>query len=282
MIFVSSSCIKNEYISDTVEQLAKAGIKNIELSGGTKYYDSIKEDLLSFKNEYKLNYVCHSYFPPPERDFVVNLASSNDDILDMSLNHYYRCIELLTELDIKTLSIHAGMFIDFTPESLGKKITSDSVYEEEESYKIFIESYNDILSRCRERGIELYLENHVFTKENYDQYNRNILMMTDIDSINCMKQLLDFNLLLDIGHFNVSCSTLGKDFKEDFSKLVSVAEWYHLSDNDGIKDQHKPFLNENSNLISFAREAIRSGKNVTLETIGSIDDIKTSIELLSM
>lgn len=45
MIYVSSSCLKNKYIVETVRQLAEHGIKNIELSGGTEYYDDLENDL---------------------------------------------------------------------------------------------------------------------------------------------------------------------------------------------------------------------------------------------
>jgi hypothetical protein len=34
MIFVSSSCVKNELIKDSVIELVDVGFKNIELSGG--------------------------------------------------------------------------------------------------------------------------------------------------------------------------------------------------------------------------------------------------------
>ena len=39
MIYVSSSCLKNNNITEIICQLADRGIQNIELSGGTDYYD---------------------------------------------------------------------------------------------------------------------------------------------------------------------------------------------------------------------------------------------------
>ena len=46
MIYVSSSCIKANYIHQSVEMLVSFGFKNIELSGGTQYYDGLMKDLL--------------------------------------------------------------------------------------------------------------------------------------------------------------------------------------------------------------------------------------------
>ena len=79
MIYISSSCVKNTKIKDSVEELATNGFKNIELSGGTEYYDNFENDLLELKDKYNLNYRCHNYFPPPKKHFVLNLASPNNE-----------------------------------------------------------------------------------------------------------------------------------------------------------------------------------------------------------
>ena len=45
MIFVSSSCVQNEFIWESVEELALLGFNNIELSGGTSRSDEMLERL---------------------------------------------------------------------------------------------------------------------------------------------------------------------------------------------------------------------------------------------
>ena len=62
MIYVSSTCIKNKLIKDSVESLALAGFTNIELSGGTRYYPDFEKDLLTLQDKYGLNYQLHNYF----------------------------------------------------------------------------------------------------------------------------------------------------------------------------------------------------------------------------
>ena len=55
MIFVSTGCVKAKKIKDAISQLAKAGFKNIELSGGTKYYTDYENDLLDDEQEQEYN-----------------------------------------------------------------------------------------------------------------------------------------------------------------------------------------------------------------------------------
>ena len=110
MIFVSSSCVKNKKIKDSVEELAKAGFKNIELSGGTVFYENFENDLLELKEKYSLNYRCHNYFPPPKKSFVLNLASLSDDTFQMSFDHLEKVVALSNRLKADKFAFHAGFF----------------------------------------------------------------------------------------------------------------------------------------------------------------------------
>lgn len=51
MIYISSSCVKNKTIKESVQELVDSGFKNIELSGGTEYYDGFEDDLLKLKKK---------------------------------------------------------------------------------------------------------------------------------------------------------------------------------------------------------------------------------------
>ena len=61
MIYVSSACVKVRKIKDSVLALAEIGFRNIELSGGTKYYPEIERDLMYLQDKYELNYQVHNY-----------------------------------------------------------------------------------------------------------------------------------------------------------------------------------------------------------------------------
>ena len=98
MIYISSSCVKHIKIKDAVQDLVNNGFKNIELSGGTEYYNGFEDDLLELKNKYNLNYICHNYFPPPKEHFVLNLASLDDEIYNKTFEHLKNAIELSKKL----------------------------------------------------------------------------------------------------------------------------------------------------------------------------------------
>lgn len=279
MIYVSSACLKNDKIFDTISELAENGIYNIELSGGTRYYENIEKDLIYLKEKYRLNYACHSYFPPPIAEFVVNLASGDIEIYNRSLNHYLKCVDMLERVGISTLSIHAGFLFETNPDSLGGKIIPKIMYGDE-AIERFVDAYHILQYKCKMKNITLYLENNVLSRENLTSFaGKNLLMMTDSCNILKLLDLMDFNLLLDLAHLNVSCKALGLDFEKERSILLPYARWFHISENDGFFDQHKPIV-ENSIMCHAARAALQTGYNITLETKGSVCEILKSIEMV--
>ena len=280
MIYVSSACIKNQKIRETVIDLANKGIRSIELSGGTVYYQELESDLNSLKEMYDLKYVCHAYFPPPKEDFVVNLASCNDKIYKRSIRHYEECIEFMKRIQCKVLSIHAGFLVEINADEIGKKINTRIVYREQEAYDRFCNAYRHIENICKKNGIEFYLENNVLSDENYKSFGmNNYMMMTDYDSIMKMKKQMEFNLLLDLGHLHVSTRSLGLNFSEQCKKLKEHVKWLHLSQNNGIVDEHKPLIKDSEILIEYEKMK-HEDINITLETVGSIDEIIESMNLL--
>lgn len=280
MIYISTSCFKKKTIGQIIKEYAENGIKNIELSGGTEYYEDMEADLQKYKKMYGLKYACHAYFPPPKEDFVVNLASCNDKIYKKSVEHYEKCIEMLARNDIRILSIHAGFLVEITTQTIGRKIVNPIVYEEKEAYDRFCEAYRYIAALCRQNQIDFYLENNVLSSENYKEFhNHNYFMMTDYASIKKMKEKLEFELLLDLGHLFVSSRTLKLSYDEQCEKLKPYIKWLHVSENNGVRDMHQP-LTEKSDITRQARSMGIAHGNITLETKGSIMDIKRSMDIL--
>ena len=100
MIYISTSCIKEKNIIDVLKILVKNNIKNIELSGGTKNFKGLEDQLIRFVDKENINVRIHNYFPPPENDFVINIASLNSEIHDKSINHCLKAIKLAKNLDL--------------------------------------------------------------------------------------------------------------------------------------------------------------------------------------
>lgn len=279
MIYVSSTCVRQHNIADVIRRLAGAGIRNIELSGGTDYYDGIEREIGRLQREYNLRYACHAYFPPPEEPFVVNLASCNDRIYKQSVGHYVNCIEMLKRLHCGVLSIHAGFMVEIGVEEVGNRLNGSIIYDEEKAYDRFCCAYEHIAGLCADSGIALYLENNVLNAENYRQFAfQNHMMMTDYRSIMKMKEQIEFNLLLDLGHLYVSANTLGLDYAKECEKLSAYVKWLHMSENGGILDEHKP-LQRDSAVLSEFRKIYTPCINVTLETVGSMEEILSSVEM---
>lgn len=280
MVYVSSSCIKKNNIAEVVQLLLQNGITNIELSGGTDYYDGIENDLGKLKEAYHLCYACHAYFPPPKVPFVVNLAACNDAIYKSSIAHYDACIDFLKRIECNILSVHAGFLTEIGTDEIGRKLKGATIYDEEEAYARFCYAYEKISNRCKEENIKLYLENNVLSPENYESFGRhNYFMMTDYESIMRMREQIDFNLLLDLGHLYVSTHTLGLDFEKECRQLKGYVRWLHISENDGLHDDHRPLKKDSAILRQFY-QIRHSDLDITLETMGGIEDILKSKELV--
>lgn len=280
MLFVSSSCLNSDSIAEVIEKLAENKIRNIELSGGTTYYDGMENDLKKLKRMYCLQYICHAYFPPPREPFVVNLASCDDRIYQKSIDHYENCIDMLKRIECKVLSIHAGFLVEINTNEIGKTIRGEKIYDENKAYDRFCTAYEHIAGLCSKNKIALFLENNVLSKENYQNFhNKNLMMMTDYGSILKMKKQIDFDLLLDLGHLNVSARTLGLDYTQQCEALRAYAKWIHISDNNGVFDEHKP-IDPGSNILAEFSKLYKPDINVTLETVGDIAEILESKKII--
>ena len=274
MIYVSSSCVRHEKLKDSVEKLAQNGFEHIELSGGTKYYEGYEQNLIKLKNKYDLKYLLHSYFPPSKKNFILNLASLNDEIYQETLEHYEKAILLSRKLDSKKFGLHAGFFMDFNTKEIGGNISLTELYDKDKAIKRFCEGYDYLKEKTND--IELYIENNVISESNAKTFQgQNPFMLTDYNGYEELKSLIDFKLLLDVAHLNVSANSLGLDFAGQLKKMISISDYIHLSNNDGLHDQNRCF-SDNSDILHILKGFNFNDKTVTLETNGGISDIKLS------
>lgn len=281
MIFVSTACLKRKTIIEILEEYVNAGIRNIELSGGTVYYPELMEDLIRIKRQHHVIYACHAYFPPPPVDFVVNLASCNDEIYSNSIHHYEECIKKLSLIDCRYLSVHAGFLVELSPREIGGSIEYTRIYDRDESINRFCKAISYLNELCKKNNILFYVENNVISSENYYNADKhNYLLMTDYNSICEIRKKVDFNLLLDLGHLNVSSHALDLVFEDEVKKLMPQAKWIHISENNGIKDEHRP-LQYRGKTYKMLENFWRSNVNVTLETNGSVEQICKSLQLVN-
>jgi sugar phosphate isomerase/epimerase len=279
MIYVSSCCVKSNSIKDSVSILAENGISNIELTGGTKYYDNYVEDLLRLRDKHSLNYTVHNYFPPPPQHFMLNLASLDDELYKQSIEHCKLAISLCKQLGSNKYGVHAGFLIDFSTDEAGKKISYRVLNDRNKSLVRFSEAW-DILVEEAGMDVKLYVENNVFSKTNAKTYDgENPFLLTDYESYLELDDNMDFNLLLDLAHLKVSVTSLGLSFKNEVNRLIPLTDYIHISGNDGLHDQNLG-LEGDEELKSILCNSDLTGKIITLEVYDGMSSILQSIETI--
>jgi sugar phosphate isomerase/epimerase len=278
MIYVSSSCIRANYINESVRKLAEEGFTHIELSGGTKAYPDLEKDLLSLQDKYGLHYLCHNYFPPPEIPFVINIASLDEKIHQLSMENLIKGIELSEKLGAKQFGFHAGFLINIPLEQIGKKLDRSKLFDRKKASEKFIRSYS--ILRDRFPNMKLYLENNVISNENLNSFKgENPFFICDKEDYENFKEKLDFNILLDIAHLKVSCQSLKRDFKKELEYFLGESDYIHLSDNNSLTDSNGPIL-EDSEMYRLLSQNSLVNKTLNLEIYRPVEEIRSSMNLI--
>ncbi|MCK5535258.1 MAG: sugar phosphate isomerase/epimerase [Bacteroidales bacterium] len=278
MIYISSSCVKHTNIKDSVQELVDNGFRNIELSGGTEYYEGFIDDLLELKEKYDLNYLCHNYFPPPQQHLVLNLASLNDEIYLQTFEHLKSAIELSKKLGASRFGFHAGFFLDIKVSEIGKKLSKDNLFDKDKAINRFCNGFKELSILAGD--IELYIENNVYSITNAETYsNENIFMLTTYEEFKALDTIIDFRLLLDVAHLKVSSSTFDLSFEYELSNMINNSNYIHISDNDALHDLNNS-LNENSNLVELLKQQDLKNKDFTLEIYDGMKSIQKTHDIL--
>jgi sugar phosphate isomerase/epimerase len=275
MIFISSAYSSEKKIRHSIEELSSHGFNNIELTGGTRYYRDIKNDLFELKKSHDLNFLIHNYFPPPREDFVLNLASLNESISRKSIEQCKKSIDLSRILDANKVSFHAGFMIDIPVNEIGKEIHKTNLFEKEKALSKLYENCEELLDYAN-GDMEIYLENNVYSLINSQNFGRDcpVFLINCEDFIEIRKNV-NVKLLLDVAHLNVSSKTLGFPFGPELEKMLSISDYIHISDNDGLTDQNLPFLPKSQMLKKLSSYAL-ADKIITLEIYSNIERITES------
>ena len=277
MIYVSSSCVKNKFIWQSVEELALEGFTNIELSGGTQRNIKSVDNLNDLKEKYNLNYRCHNYFPPPVSHFVMNIATDSNEIFKNTLSVINEAIKLSEILNCKEYGFHAGFLTDITTSEIGKSVSGRPLFDLKEAQCRFYERVKSLVKL--NPLINLYVENNVVSQNNFINFNKqNCFLLTSYDDVIKMKKAVDFNFLLDIAHLFVSCNTLGKNFRDEFRLLSDLSNYIHISDNNGKSDENKRLKKSSEIYLALTSNDLKN-KTFTLEIN---DDMKGLIESYSL
>ena len=240
-IYASSGAFLSRELALLLDEAAAAGVRHVELSSGVAWGPDNLAVVL--RNRGRFRFLVHNYFPPPERPFVLNLASSDPEIRARSIDHCRGAIDLAHELESDLFTVHAGFALEPKVSELGRPITGEAV-DIEVAYGIFRDTVGELVVYGEGRGVRLGIENNVVAPFNL-RHGRNVfLLMATAEEICRLARDISsprLGFLIDSGHLNVSARTLGFD-REAFLEAVGprVLGW-HLSDNDGTADSNRPF-----------------------------------------
>lgn len=248
MLYFSLYCIPTKNIKKALGQLIKADVYNIELSNGERVVPELESWLLDLKQKHQLNFLIHNYFPPSADSFVLNLASQDKIILNKTIEHCKRSIKLASLLDISIYSVHAGFRIDPEPPELGGPLNQAQIAPYGAAYSTMVESLKELCEFARNLNIDIAVENHEIDQVNLTNGKNELLLMCETDEF--LRLFIDvkkdnLKILVDMGHLNVTSTTLGFDKLEFVNKVRNKTALFHLSDNNGLKDEHK-IITENS------------------------------------
>jgi len=273
-LFVSTSCFKKKSIIDIVGDLSKITL-NIELSGGSQYEPHLLDKLVKLKKEKGFNFLVHSYFPSPEKHFILNFA----DTSVQTRKFVSTAVGYVKLLDIDYYSIHAGLKRDF-------KLKDELLYEPSGEHYFLHDIYqNEMWFRKEFPGIKLAVENSY-----PNNLNTETAFLTHIDEIvEYLESGVNTYLLLDLGHLKVSSRILDFNYIDAveliFEKYIDRVLEIHLSENQGKSDKHEIVYSDSIQylLMRDYSDLIREKNiNVTIEARNySIENILESFTLLS-
>ena len=278
MIFVSSASVKKKNLGEILNYFEKNNIQNVELSGGTEYKKNISK--IISKHNKRMNFMIHNYFPPPKKDFILNLGSLDEKTRLKSVSLCKKAINLCKKFEVKKYAVHAPFLIDFLPNEAGKLIRKRKLSNKNKVIMQFKKSWLEI-KKVANNSVDLYIENNVLSFENYKNYNcKNPFLFTDYKSYLFLKKKIDFNLLLDIGHLYVSAKTLRKNFLKECLNLAKLTDYFHISNNNGKRDENRGLKIDGEIYKILKRNIIPSNSTLTLEIYENINIIKKNIKLI--
>jgi len=275
MILISSSCVNEYLIKNVIMRLHNEGFSNIELSGGTNYYDGICEDIIALKEQLKCNFILHNYFPPPKKEFVLNLASLDTEIFDMTIDHYLKAIDLSKKISSNCFGIHAGFLIDIHTGEIGKTLSRKNLSDRDKAMETFVKGYKILQKEAED--ITLYIENNVLSCENKKKFKENPFLLTNADEYFEIKKEINFPLLLDIAHLKVSSQSQGIDFYQEFKILSKESDYWHVSGNNGLLDQNAS-VSSDKTIINLIEKQTVFPELLTIEVYDSLPVIKKDVE----
>ncbi|MFC2003540.1 sugar phosphate isomerase/epimerase family protein [Chloroflexota bacterium] len=278
-VYVSTTCLaKASNIFHVLEAYAKAGLKYVELGASHEYID---DSLLAEFKKYRFSFMVHHYFPPPQRPFILNLASQNATILAQSKKQIKKSIDFCHSLGITLFTFHAGFQAD--PDSKFRFSQSKVIVPYEVAFNTFVESARELNEYAQDKGVKIAVENNVLSEYNVVNGENPFLLLCQAEEFEKLWERIpstNVGAVLDLGHLKVTSHWLGFDKHEFVDKIKSRVFSIHVHENNGLVDEHRN-LDEQSWCLEVINRREFAGVPVTLESMNlSIEEINRSRNLV--
>ncbi len=274
MIYVSTNCLLHpQNVEKVLKEYQKGGIENVELGSVHTHFDT------KILKKFDFNFIIHNYFPPPKIPFNFNLSSKKKVIREKSVKLAKKAIDLCCELESPLYTFHAGFTVE--PPKLGKPLPRINISKRENAIEIYVDEVIKIIDYADSLGIKVAMEPNVVQKFNLINSKNELCLFAEYDEIKKLFKILEktsLGLLVDLGHTTVTSHWLKFDRDEFVNKCSKMTYAIHVSNNNGLQDQHKS-LTKNCWQLSKLKKFKKTP--IILETMNlSVEKIKQNIKLV--
>ena len=244
-IYISTQCLPaGEPLLERLKRLYAAGLHHIELSN---YPLTDSEDFHFWAKEFPGQLMLHHFFPPAQKNLVLNLASPNDELRSETLDFFMRGLDYSVVCNAKFYSIHAGYITDpVGRDEHGFVFHSKTAVKKSQALNRYVESLILLAQYAKERGVKLLVENNVVA-----EHHRGKLLLSTPSEFQEFyarwPENLQLGILLDWGHWQITARTFQEDL-DGFAGLNERVMGLHLHSNNRLDDQHQPFEIETDTL----------------------------------
>ena len=226
-------------LQEALKQCKNVGIKSVEIGSNHCY-----EEHYDYLHDYNFQYLVHNYFPIPQISFVLNIASFDEQIRNLSLQHIKKAIDFCKKTGAKLYTFHPGFLTD----PKGSNQSNNNYDFQWEQYQLsyadhdkakdlMYQALDEIVKYAASKEINISIETEGSVKK-----KDHLLMQQPHEYEEFMTKfsVSEIGINLNIGHLNLAANAFDFD-RIAFVDLVQdhiVA--MELSHNDGVEDQHQP------------------------------------------
>ena len=239
-LYVSTTFVPDKLsVEKALIQCGEVSVSNVELGA-----NHIHENSFSIITKYNFDFLVHNYFPVPEDDFVVNIASEDQLIREKSINHIKNAIDFCCDAGCGLYTFHPGFTIN--PISSGEGINNyDFKWGEkvidDHSYEVAINNMYKSLGECVNYASKSNVRIAIETEGSFRK-SEFLLMQRPEEYEKLFEEYEpeDLGLNLNIGHLNLAASAFGFSRRSFVALVADYVVAMEMSHNDGQEDQHLP------------------------------------------